>query len=291
MKSEVNSNGGGPRATEGKAVSRRNALKHGYRASKLLPDLVGEERFNEALNALHAELEPQGIIEEALVDQLAQILLVFDLAATGLRATIRELLRIAPQGSSDDGAASLAVSNLKTALIVRYQSEAGRNFQKNLRLFMEIKGKRLPPQEEHSAQLSSSPSMAVASSDLPSPLANPLEQVSTDADCRSFIEESRKRFPTCPNAQASTCTSDTLRSGCFLAHTGIPIRAALCVAIRLIEDQEISIAALRSNSGIRRTRTLTKLVRLIRDADRNGNDFLLLYIRQSLETKLKQEET
>ena len=61
----------GPRTQQGKEKSKRNALKHGIFSQVVL--LKGEPRaeLESLLNGLRSDLEPEGTLEELLVDKLA----------------------------------------------------------------------------------------------------------------------------------------------------------------------------------------------------------------------------
>ena len=64
----------GPRTPEGRAVSRRNALKHGILSKQVLVRGLFLEESEKELKALHLrfweELQPAGPMEEMLVDQI-----------------------------------------------------------------------------------------------------------------------------------------------------------------------------------------------------------------------------
>src|SRR5215470_9943561 len=66
-----NSGATGPRTTHGKERSKRNALKHGVFSQVAL--LKGESRseYNALLNGLRENLQPEGHLEELLVEKLA----------------------------------------------------------------------------------------------------------------------------------------------------------------------------------------------------------------------------
>lgn len=65
---------GGPRTQHGKRKSKHNALKHGIFSRAVL--LQGEPRgeLDSLLSGLRNDLEPEGIIEQLLVDKLATLL-------------------------------------------------------------------------------------------------------------------------------------------------------------------------------------------------------------------------
>lgn len=64
---------GGPRTQEGKENSKHNALKHGIFSQVAL--LKGEQRakFDSLLSGLREVLEPEGALEELLVDKLVTL--------------------------------------------------------------------------------------------------------------------------------------------------------------------------------------------------------------------------
>jgi len=65
----------GPRTPEGKARVKWNALKHGLLARSVVVPLKGgpenRRQFKALLEQLHEELQPVGMIEEMLVEQIA----------------------------------------------------------------------------------------------------------------------------------------------------------------------------------------------------------------------------
>ena len=65
----------GPKTPEGKKVSRWNALRHGLLAKELvIPNGSGmenEEEFRELLSGLMEDLQPEGSMEEILVEEIA----------------------------------------------------------------------------------------------------------------------------------------------------------------------------------------------------------------------------
>jgi hypothetical protein len=69
---------GGVKTEEGKRRSRRNALKHGMRATTLLVDDDGSsegQKFRELRDALEQEFKPRTTTEYMLVDKMALALL------------------------------------------------------------------------------------------------------------------------------------------------------------------------------------------------------------------------
>jgi len=60
----------GPRAPEGKAIARLNALKHGLLSKEVILDCEDKDEFTAFRSALTQYLNPQGELEALLVDAL-----------------------------------------------------------------------------------------------------------------------------------------------------------------------------------------------------------------------------
>ena len=64
----------GPRTPEGKALSRVNAMKHGLLAEKVLTLEDGDStEFFELYVEMHTDLDPEGRLEEMLVDRIISL--------------------------------------------------------------------------------------------------------------------------------------------------------------------------------------------------------------------------
>jgi hypothetical protein len=65
----------GPRTESGKAIACRNSLKHGLLAKEIVIDAgegaESQDEFNAVLLDLHAQFDPQGPLEEMLVEKIA----------------------------------------------------------------------------------------------------------------------------------------------------------------------------------------------------------------------------
>jgi len=61
----------GPRTSTGKEKSKHNALKHGIFCSVALLKTESSSEFNSLLDGLHDSLQPEGALEEILVEKLA----------------------------------------------------------------------------------------------------------------------------------------------------------------------------------------------------------------------------
>jgi len=60
----------GPRTTQGKARSSRNALKHGLLSSQILLEHEDVEELEALREGLYADLQPVGTLEEVLVERI-----------------------------------------------------------------------------------------------------------------------------------------------------------------------------------------------------------------------------
>ncbi len=68
----LNGKKGGPKTPAGRAAVRNNALKHGLAAHHpVIPALEDNDDFNTCLNDLRQELNPVGLMEHMLVNQIA----------------------------------------------------------------------------------------------------------------------------------------------------------------------------------------------------------------------------
>lgn len=125
----------GPRTAEGKARSRRNAMRHGLRAEVLevLPLEAGGP--TEALvSQVRAELAPADVIEAELVDAIA-------VALWRLRQARQLEAELANAGAKGQTSMPLASSMLKrnhgsgaVALLLRYRNQAVGELDRLLRL-------------------------------------------------------------------------------------------------------------------------------------------------------------
>src|SRR3990170_8675842 len=85
--------GGGPKTAKGRAISRLNALKHGFAAkSPVIPDIEDEDEWLRHHAGIVASLNPEGHLEEVLTRRLADILWHLDrLTAYEVAAIMRHI--------------------------------------------------------------------------------------------------------------------------------------------------------------------------------------------------------
>ena len=175
-----------------------------------------------------------------------------------------------------------------------------RAFQKTLRFLQQLQAARLQSGLRSSDSLThTAATFAPVSSNTPatfpaeqhSYLETLRAQLSTEEGCAEFLRAAGST-PSPSNAPAvrvpersSTAVGQetSLRAGSFLEGSAVPVQAALAVAVELLARPDTPVSTLRSCSGIKRRKTLVRLVRLIRDADRRGDDRVLLALRRSLQ--------
>ncbi len=138
----------GPRTTEGKERSRRNALKHGLAgAGIVLPESDAAEVARRTA-AFEEELVPVGEVETALVRRAALNSVRMERAADQQTAALTDRIRrveaefVAPEGSTAEEAARLKADAVRIAmfdpskeatLARRYEAAAERGFYRALK--------------------------------------------------------------------------------------------------------------------------------------------------------------
>jgi len=64
----------GPKTVKGKSVSKLNAVKHGLLAEEVLVLGEDEEKYELLQDQLEAELSPEGVVEEDLVERIGVLM-------------------------------------------------------------------------------------------------------------------------------------------------------------------------------------------------------------------------
>jgi hypothetical protein len=109
--------GGGPRTTEGKAASRRNALKHGLTATTLLPEILESGKVEQYEKELLREYNPVTFTERFLVAELARHAAALDFGQEAEGAVLRhgalELAQVVLRGDQWDHACWLSALLIK----------------------------------------------------------------------------------------------------------------------------------------------------------------------------------
>ncbi len=117
----------GPRTPEGKIRSSQNASKHGLTARGVIiaPDTDEQQEFNDLLAQFHAEIQPQGAIQQTLFDQLVA-------SAWNLRR-VRRMEAELWDGSSNEDIARNVDLQLKIDRLARHHTRIERSFHRCLK--------------------------------------------------------------------------------------------------------------------------------------------------------------
>jgi hypothetical protein len=144
----------GPQTPEGKARSSQNARKHGLSAREVVIAPQDREEFEDFLAAHQDDLQPQGILEQDLFNQLV-------LAAWNLQRISRLEAGLAQDGDPlTTDSAEAAVQRL-----ARYHTRAERTFYRSLRELRALQTNRalrnaLPADPEADPEAPSLPPLA-----------------------------------------------------------------------------------------------------------------------------------
>ena len=114
----------GPRTTEGKAHSSRNAFRHGLTAETVIGSLEQAAQYRKLESALFDEYEPATATEEALVSRLASLLWRIR-RATQIESGLFEMVKAGRSGLEND-AYSPALAPFYS-ILTKSASEAARN--------------------------------------------------------------------------------------------------------------------------------------------------------------------
>lgn len=149
---ENNQNKGGPKTTEGKAVSKLNALKHGILSQEALIEGEDENTLKSLSEALIDELKPIGPIEEMLVDRIISSLWRLRRSVSAERNTMEYIKNEGFMLAGFDGAfdpkqdARIKAKNMLTnqgiETIQRYETTIERSLLKALHELERIQAKR-----------------------------------------------------------------------------------------------------------------------------------------------------
>jgi len=289
MPRQTRRSGGGPQTAAGKRRSSSNALRHGQTASTLIAEIMGEERFAETLANLRADLAPQGEIEEALIQEVAQSLLSLELNHIQFRAVCRRITGFA-QTLQDhqnaqrqevvDAVMQMLLESVPFGLARRYGTAAAGRLGRALHQLWELQRRRF---ERTSITVHS---QRTADSEIFQDIA---DLCSDERRLRDFLLDARQRFgEESAKAPASPHQAVPLRrewhgielQGSFLAATSLPPAKAVLAAAMFVMAPTSSIAAFSTRSGIRRRQTIKRLLPLLRSADGTQRDWCLSALRE-----------
>jgi hypothetical protein len=140
----------GPRTPDGKAVSARNATKHGLSSAFTVLAHEDQSEFDRVLQELRSYYRPQNIVQAMLVDQMAQAQW-FVARARRLQTVAYNLLAGVEDGADPDTRIVTAMQASNADLIgrlERYAAAAERSFQKAYRELTATREKQIHAEAE-----------------------------------------------------------------------------------------------------------------------------------------------
>ena len=255
---------GGPRTPEGKAVSCRNALKHGLAAKSLLTDILGRDLVHEHYKDLRREWSPTTPTQEFLVRNLAGHQAALERIEQIELAVLRRGARYNPSMLSDDDPVGdelidsiLAAAGTSDAIerISRYRRQHERDFLRSLATLREAK------------------SMAASA-------AQPAFW--SEEACQEYLvarlRDGDFRCPQCSSQRGKWITSRRvwqcqacrrqvgLRRDTVMEKSRISLLAWFCAIGLLVRKRDATTGELERATGIHRQGTLLKMARRIRQA-------------------------
>ena len=140
---------GGPKTTEGKAISKYNAIKHGLLSKEVLVDGEDEKTLLELNQSVHDQFQPVGPIEKMLVDRVVSNLWRLRRAVFVETATMnwyRADINLFPIGQDDEQQERQNVKNMLSnesiETILRYETTIERSIFRALHELERIQAKR-----------------------------------------------------------------------------------------------------------------------------------------------------
>jgi hypothetical protein len=263
---------GGPRTVAGKLASRRNGLKHGLTATKLINSVLPAGRVAELRDELLAELAPRSTIERLLVNELARHAAMLELGERAELAVLRrgaiELAGFrAGETVSDDAAETFlaaAVASDAVDRFARYRRGHEKALQSALRSLGEF-------------AIASRPNAVTASTYL-----RPHSSVWIESQCEEWLRmratTGHWSCPACDHTapnwltkrrvfQCKSCRHQCgLRIGTVMAGSPLPLAAWFTAIGVVVNDQNITAAELGRRAGIERAGTAQRVLDKIRDA-------------------------
>jgi transposase-like protein len=259
---------------------RFNAVRHGLTARSLLPDVFGQDQVEQMYQRLVGELQPQTLVQEFVVRELARHYVALNRCELMEGAVIRQRAKTrmkleVPCFVDDDTDldpvidALLADSAGSDALakVSRYRRMHERAAERALETLQELQAKTLP--QSQSAAISSA-----GPQDAP--------QFLTDFDCLTYLARRwQSGVCNCPSCGASAGTAITergvwqcigcrkqvsLRAGTLMASSRIGLRNWFQLIEAVLRDPLASTTQLAAACGLDRMATVRKLAEQVRQA-------------------------
>jgi hypothetical protein len=122
----------GPRTLEGKERSKHNAVKHGIFSKVVVLKEEPRVAFNALANGLFSDLQPQGVLEEILVEKLAVLIWRY-----------RRLIAAEAENSKSIDLSNLGGTRWTTDHLLRYEASIERAFDRALSQLERLQRMRL----------------------------------------------------------------------------------------------------------------------------------------------------
>lgn len=146
---KMSNNKGGPKTEEGKAVSRYNAIKHGLLSKEVYIDEEEQSILEELTESLYDALDPEGMLEEILVDRVISNLWRLRRAVIVERSTMewhQNDFDMFPIGQSEEQQVRKSVKDMLTndniEKLLRYETTIERSTYKALHELERLQAKR-----------------------------------------------------------------------------------------------------------------------------------------------------
>lgn len=262
---------GGPKTAAGKAVSRKNALRHGLTARELLPKALQPGSLAAARAEFTCEFKPQTPSEQTLVAELARHALMLTFAEDAEHSVLRHgatelasLVCVSPQDPADqrDAVLSAAVATDTLDRFVRYRRGHEKAFLAALSKLRELRNARQSPLGADAAQT----------------LAESWTEDKCEARLKARFETPGWRCPGCQNSagrwlvrcrrwQCSTCRRQVgLRSNTVMANSPLPLTVWFRAIALLRRRPDATAAEVGRATGVERPRTIELITTRIREA-------------------------
>lgn len=271
------SRGGNGSATFGSDVSRRNALKHGLTAKRLLPDVLKAGAIDEAYERLYQEWRPATPTAEFLVRELAR----HEAALAKIEQIEEAILRRGAQHA----AGALLVDTIDLDAADAALAGAGTSDA-----ISRISRYRKSHERAHARAMHALRDLAASAAHESAPAKRVRCRFTSEADCVSHLL-ARASAESCPRCDSRTCHwlpsramyqcrickhQRSVRRGTVMEKSRVPLLAWFQGIERLLTQPEISTAELAKAIGIKRPGTVRRLTRSIRGAARSSDATALL---------------
>lgn len=256
------------------AVSRRlapraaNAATHGLTATRYLPEILGPECLERHRQRFDSEWQPSTPTEACLVEEMARHAAALERATpieeAVLRTSARGLSGISDVDGDEDAGAdrvlAAACGSETIDRVTRYRRAHEKGFHSTLARLRELRA---------SAESVLAPASA-------SPLHFP------EITCLRYLQQHRDAHklpcPSCGGADGKWLVSRDLwqcrhcrrqlsaRQGTVMARSQLSLRTWFTTIAAILQDRQISTDELCDLTGVRRPKTVRKMVRRIREA-------------------------